>query len=158
MPIIHFEESLSTRDLIQNWWVIGGSVVKNPPASAGDAGLIPGSGRSFGEENGNPLQYFCLGSPMDREAWQATVHGVSKSWMWLRTESKGAMWVFSLYIQFSNSDFSASCFRSDGYGEKTFTSVYLSLWNAWNEMIVIPHVIKSQYFLWQITASQKTFL
>ena len=46
----------------------GGSVVKNPPANAGDLGLIPGSGRSPGEGNGNPLQYSCLGNPMDRGA------------------------------------------------------------------------------------------
>ena len=56
----------------------GGSMVKNPPANAGDLGSIPQSGRSPGEENGNPLQYFCLGNPMDREAWQAIVHGVTK--------------------------------------------------------------------------------
>ena len=58
----------------------GGSVMKNPLASAGDVGLIPGSGRFPGEGNGNPLQYPCLGNPMDRGAWQAIVHGVSKSW------------------------------------------------------------------------------
>ena len=57
----------------------GGSVVKNLPASAEDTGLIPGSGRSPGEGNGNPLQYFCLGNPMDRGAWRATVPGVAKS-------------------------------------------------------------------------------
>jgi len=45
----------------------GGSVVKNPPVNAGDAGSIPGSGRSPGEANGNPPQYSCLGNPMDRE-------------------------------------------------------------------------------------------
>ena len=57
-------------------------VVKNPPASAGgtrDEGLIPGSGRSPGGEHGNPLQYCCLESSMDRGAWQATGHGVAKS-------------------------------------------------------------------------------
>ena len=54
-------------------------VVKNPPANAGDVGLIPGSGRSPGEGNGIPLQYSCLGNPMDREAWWAIVHGVAKS-------------------------------------------------------------------------------
>ena len=58
---------------------LGGSVVKNPPANAGDLGLIPGSGGSPGEGNGNPLQYSCLGNPMDRGAWWATVHGVEKS-------------------------------------------------------------------------------
>ena len=56
-----------------------GSVVKNLPANAGDAGLIPGSGRSPGERNGNPVQYSCLGNPMDRGAWWATVHGVAES-------------------------------------------------------------------------------
>ena len=56
----------------------GGSVVKNPPSNAGDRGSIPGLGRSPGEGNGNPLQYSFLGNPMDREAWQATVRGMSK--------------------------------------------------------------------------------
>ena len=56
-----------------------GSVVKNLPANAGNAGLTPGSGRSPGEVNGNPLQYLCLGNPMDRGAWRAIVHGVAKS-------------------------------------------------------------------------------
>ena len=56
----------------------GGSVLKNLPASAGDAVLIPGSGRSLGKGNGNPFQYFCLGNPMDRGAWWATVHAVER--------------------------------------------------------------------------------
>ena len=58
----------------------GGSVIKNPPANAGDMGLTPGLGRSPGEGNGYPLQYSCLGYPIDREAWQATVHGATKEW------------------------------------------------------------------------------
>ena len=53
--------------------------VKNPPASAGDQNSIPGLGRSPGERHGNLLQYSCLENPIDREAWQATVHGVAKS-------------------------------------------------------------------------------
>ena len=60
----------------------GGSVVKNLPASAGDTedpDLIIGSGRSSGGRNGNPLQYSCLGNPMDRRAWRATVHGFAES-------------------------------------------------------------------------------
>ena len=59
-----------------------GSAVKNLPANAGDpeiTGLISGLGRSPGEGNGSPLQYSCLGNPMDRGAWWATVHGVAKS-------------------------------------------------------------------------------
>ena len=55
----------------------GGAVVKNPPANAGGAGLIPGSERSTGEENGNLLQYSCLGNPMDRGDWWAAAHGVT---------------------------------------------------------------------------------
>ena len=47
-------------------------------AKAGDMGSTPGSGRSPGEGNGNPLQYSCLGNPMDRGAWRATVHGAAK--------------------------------------------------------------------------------
>ena len=57
-----------------------GSVVKNPPASAVVVGSVPGLGRSPGEVNGNPHQYSCLEDPMDRGAWWATVHGVTKSW------------------------------------------------------------------------------
>ena len=55
-----------------------GSVVKNLPTKAGDLGSIPGSGRSPREGNGNPLQYSCLGIPMDRGAWWASVLGVAK--------------------------------------------------------------------------------
>ena len=54
----------------------GGTVVKNPPANAGDPGSIPGSGRSSGEGNGNPLQNSCLENFTDRGAWWATVLGV----------------------------------------------------------------------------------
>jgi len=54
-------------------------VVMNSPAIAEDVGLIPGSGNSFGEGNGNSLQYTCLGNPMDTGAWWATVHGVTES-------------------------------------------------------------------------------
>ena len=59
------------------------TVVKNPPANAGDtkdAGSISGLGKSPGGGNSNPLQYSCLENPMDIGAWQATVHGVVKSW------------------------------------------------------------------------------
>ena len=58
-------------------------VVKNPPANAGDirdAGSIPGSGRSPGGGHGNPLQFSCLENFIDRGAWWATFHGVTKSW------------------------------------------------------------------------------
>ena len=57
--------------------VADGSVDKNPPDSAGDVGSIPELGRSPGEGNGNPLQYSCLGNPMDGGVWRATVHGLS---------------------------------------------------------------------------------
>ena len=67
------------------YWIIRDSqvklVVKYPPANAGDAGLIPKSGRSLGEGNGNPLQYSCLENTLDREAWRTRV---AKSRMWLK--------------------------------------------------------------------------
>ena len=65
---------------------LGGSMAlkktktKHLSAHAGDAGLISGSGRSPPEENGNLLQYSCWDNPMDKRAWRALVHGVTKSW------------------------------------------------------------------------------
>ena len=80
---------------------LGGLVLKNLAANARDTrdkGLIPGWERSPGGGNGNPLQYSYLGSPMDRGAWWATVHGVTKSWTRLteytshtHTETQGRM-------------------------------------------------------------------
>ena len=70
----------------------GDSVVKNPPANAGDMGSIPGLGRSPREGNGNPLQYSCLGNPMDRGARWATVHGVIKSWKQKKQKKKIKSW------------------------------------------------------------------
>ena len=74
----------------ENCWSIwcslvfpGGSDGKDSTCSAGDLGLIPGSGQSPGAGHGNPLQYSCLENSMDRGAWWATVHGVTKSQTWL---------------------------------------------------------------------------
>ena len=53
-------------------------MAKSLPANAGDVGSIPGPERSPGEGNGNPFQYSCLGNPIDREAWPATIHEVAK--------------------------------------------------------------------------------
>ena len=67
---------------MSSWGFSSGAVVKNLPANAGgtrEAGLIPGSGRSPGEENGNPLQYSCLKNSIDRGAGWAAVHGVTQS-------------------------------------------------------------------------------
>ena len=66
----------------------GGSEVKVSACNAGDLGSIPGSGRSTGEENGNPLQYSFLENPTERGAWQATVHGVAKSQTRLSTHTQ----------------------------------------------------------------------
>ena len=59
---------------------LGGSNSKQSACNAGDLGLIPGSGRFPGEVNGYPLQYSCLENSMDKGAWRATVHRVTKSW------------------------------------------------------------------------------
>ena len=79
-------------------------VVKNPPASAvdgRDAGSIPGSGKSPGGGHSSPLQYSCLGNPMDRGAWQATVHGVTKSRTRLKRPSthSSTHWFFEAYVR-----------------------------------------------------------
>ena len=62
----------------KGWGFPDSSVVKNPPANSGHVGSIPRLGRYPGEGNGNPPQYPCLGNPMGRGAWQATVHGVAQ--------------------------------------------------------------------------------
>ena len=78
------------------WWFSGKEY------NAGDAVSIPGLGRSPGERNGNPLQYSCLGNPVDRGAWWATVHGVGKSWALLSdlttTKEKGIKYLELGYI------------------------------------------------------------
>ena len=63
---------------LYSWGFPGGSVVKNLPENAGEMGLIPGSGRSPGEGNDNPLRYSFLGNSMGKGVWQATVHRVAK--------------------------------------------------------------------------------
>ena len=73
----------------------GSSDSKESACNAGDLGSISGLGRSPGGGNGNALQYFCLGNPMHRGIWQATVHGVAKSWTRLSD------FIFFLSIQFS---------------------------------------------------------
>ena len=80
-----------------------GSTVKKLPANVGDAGSIPGSGRSPGEGNGNLLQYSCLGNPMDRGTWRATVHGVTNEYYsqpsnWKQCLPKGQSVSEMLYI------------------------------------------------------------
>ena len=78
-PLVSVGSTFLIVHLYPNPWDFPGcSVVKNPPANVGDAGWIPGSGRPPGKGNGNPLQYFCLGDPMERGAWWATSHGVTK--------------------------------------------------------------------------------
>ena len=86
---IILEANLATFDKIKSilYILFVVLVVKNLPANAGDvrdAGLIPGLGKSPGGGHGNSVQYSCLENPMDRGAWWAMVHRVSKSWTWLK--------------------------------------------------------------------------
>ena len=81
-PVKTLIETWTHSLLIRITHLVDFPVIKNPPGNAGDirdAGSIPGSGRSPEVGSGNPLQYSCLENPMDRGAWQATVHGVTKS-------------------------------------------------------------------------------
>ena len=77
----------------------GGSAIKNPPANAGDVGLILGSGISPGEGNGNPLQYSCLEKPMDGGAWLAMVHGVTKGQMRLSVHTLSVCPSIHVHVQ-----------------------------------------------------------
>ena len=71
----------------------GDSAIKNPPANAGDLGLISGLGRCPGEGNGNPLHYSCLENPTDRGAWQAVIHEVIKE-----QDTTEKLYIHTLYI------------------------------------------------------------
>ena len=71
----------------------GGSDAKASVYNAGDLGSSPGLGRSPGEGNGNPLQYYCLENPMDRGAWWATIHGVAESWTQLSTIAHSTIFI-----------------------------------------------------------------
>ena len=84
----------------------GGSDGKESSCNAGDASLIPGSGKSSGEENSTQLEYSCLENFMDRGSWWATVHGVAKSWTWM-SEWRTCMYVG---IQFSSVNENTLCF------------------------------------------------
>ena len=75
----HSQESYASRLRVKTVMLPRWLSVKNPPANAGDVGSIPGLGRFPGEGNGYPFQYSGLENPMDRGAWQATIHGVAKS-------------------------------------------------------------------------------
>ena len=82
------------------WWLSG----KESTCSPGDTGLIPGLGRSPGGGHDNPLQFSCLGNPIDRGAWQATVHGVAESDMTEMTEHACSVYVnatFLIHLTFS---------------------------------------------------------
>ena len=79
--------SSQTRDQTRVSWIgfPGGASGEESPCNMGDPGLVPGLGRSPGEGNGNPLRDPCLENSMDRGAWQAMVHGITKSWTQLST-------------------------------------------------------------------------
>ena len=77
---------------IFNWGFPGGSEGKEPVSNGEDLRSTPGSGRSPGEGEGHPHQYSCLGNPMDRGAWGATVHGVAKNQTQLKQLSRSAHW------------------------------------------------------------------
>ena len=83
-------------------------MVENLPTNAGDSvqclGLIPGSGSSSVEENGNPLQYFCLGNPTDRGAWPSTAHGITKSWTQLSNQTRQVQRALQSYLKQGQSE------------------------------------------------------
>ena len=95
-------------------------MVRTRPGNAGDEGSIPGPGRSPGGGHDKPLQYSYLGNPMDREAWRATVHGVAKSWTWLKQLSKSLE---------SKQDYTHCC--GHFWGERGWGKY--SIWHQMNE-------------------------
>ena len=110
--------------------------MKNLPANAGDTDLIPGSGRSPGIGNSNSLQYPCLGNPMDRRTWQATVHGVTKSQSWLSNWAQSVSSVTQLCPTLRNPWITAR-------------QASLSITNSWSllKLISIESVMPSSHLI-----------
>ena len=113
-------------------------VVKDPHANVGDirdVGSIPGLGRSPGEGNGNPPQYSCLKNPMERGAWQATVHRVAKSWTPLNPLSTGQKKRHKLWIEL----FREQCIfcTSESPRRKQNSILMVQLWKKESESEVI---------------------
>ena len=113
-----------------------GSDSKVSACSAGDLGSIPGSGRSPGEANGNPLQCSCLGNPMDRGAWQATVHGVTQSWTRLSNFTL-CLELFSRLELFKNKKIGGKNLLR-GRGASGSLSNYSFLFILWFEEVISP--------------------
>ena len=105
------------------WWPLG-SHGKEASCNAGDLGSITGLGRSPGERNGNPLQYSCLGNPMERKAWRAAVHGVKKSWTRLSDQHFNTLFSSYPYIFFSGTFLSLSLNLTTGNKNKNKTSFF----------------------------------
>ena len=111
-PLSHHSQcflslACSSPQYFYGWGFPGGSVVKNPPANAGDAGLIPGSGRSPGEGNGSPLEHCCLESPMDGGAWGAAYGpGLAASDATEQRQLCPRGWTLQLFHIFTQTSFS----------------------------------------------------
>ena len=124
----------------------GGSVVKNPPASAGDErdmDSIPGWGRSPGGWNGSPLPYSCLKNSMDRGVWWAIVYGVAKSWTW----QSNTAWQ---EIQ----DFTEPFFHV----LENFIVVYLFPSVSITDCVIVLAYINTRYLAWCVEKRDKNYL
>ena len=107
-------------------WLSG----KESTSIVGDLGLIPGSWRTAGEGNGNPLQYSCLENPMDRGAWRATVHGVTKSWTQLSTSMHRLLDIyFIIWVIINTTLFCCLWYSSFGHWE-LIQLTPVSLWHT----------------------------
>jgi len=114
-------------------------VVKSPPANTRDArnmNLIPGSGWSPGEGNGSPRQYSCLENPIDRGAWQATAHGVTKSQIWLSIHFLVFIYTSDIYMYI--------CIDVHIYIYIRLTLLYT--WNIVNQLYINRLFYKTLYF------------
>ena len=107
LVILYLVQVYFRRDTIIQYFP-GGSDSKSSVYNVGDLGSIPGSGRSPGEGNGNPRQYYCLENPMDGGAWWVTVHGVAKSQTWLSNsiiiqvaDCSSSKPIFKIFVYFS---------------------------------------------------------
>ena len=133
------------------WWLCSKSKEKKNPLTnaeaTGDLDSIPGSGRSPGGGNGNPLQWFLLGKPMDRGAWWPAVHRVAKSWTWLSTQTH--QWFqHHLLKNNQNKTIISSIYPGTFYENQLTIYVWIYFWTHYsNPLICMSILLLILYYL-----------
>ena len=145
---IQFTLTSTIKNICQLIWAFhGGADGKESACNAGDLGLIPGSGRSPEEGNGNPLQYSCLDNSMDRGAWRATVHGVSK-----RLDMTERLTLLSILLAYTNKKLKHSCIQRFRKCHRGKIPLHHPSMQFSSLLTILADIFSSKDGIWQLQA------